>query len=81
MNLKEKICKLNTVFGIDLYFHDYRLAIEVDEKGHKDRNTNDEIHRQKALEKELGCEFIKINPDKENFNISKAKNEIFRHKK
>ena len=30
-------------YKIDLYFHDYRLAIEIDEKGHKDRNTNDEI--------------------------------------
>ena len=30
-------------YRIDLYFHDYRLAIEVDEKGHKDRNTNDKI--------------------------------------
>ena len=49
---------------IDLYFHDYRLAIEIDEKGHKDRDTNDEIQRQKALEKKLGCEFIKINLDK-----------------
>ena len=65
-------------YRIDLYFHDYRLAIEVDEKGHKDRNINDEIQRQKALEKELGCEFIRINPDKENFNIFKAINEIHR---
>ena len=30
-------------YKIDLYLHDYRLAIEIDEKGHKDRNTNDEI--------------------------------------
>ena len=66
-------------YRIDLYFHDYRLAIEIDEKGHTDRNTNDEIQRQKALEKELGCEFIRINPDKENFNINKANNDIFRH--
>ena len=66
-------------YRIDLYFHDYRLAIEIDEKGHTDRNTNDKIQRQKALEKELGCEFIRINPDKENFNINKANNDIFRH--
>ena len=66
-------------YGIDLYFHDYRLAIEIDKKGHKDRDTNDEIQRQKALVKELGCKFIRINPDKENFNTDKAKNEIFRH--
>ena len=45
-------------YKIDLCFHDYRLAIQIDGKGHKDRNTNDEIQRQKALEKELGCKFI-----------------------
>ena len=63
-------------YRIDLYFHDYRLAIEVDEKGHKDGNTNDEIQRQKVLEKELGCKFIRINPDEENFNIFRTINEI-----
>ena len=67
-------------YRIDLYFHDYKLAIEVDEKGHKDRNTDHEIQRQKALEKEeLGCEFIRINPDNEDFNIFEAINEIHRH--
>ena len=41
------------VFGyrVEFYFHDYKLAIEVDEKGHKDRNINHETQRQKALEK------------------------------
>ena len=24
---------------IDLYFHDYKLSIEIDENGHSDRNT------------------------------------------
>ena len=36
---------------IDLYFHEYKLAIEVDELGYTNRNTNNEIERQKALEK------------------------------
>ena len=66
-------------YRIDLYFHDYRLAIEVDEKGHQDRDIDHEIKRQKALEKKLDCEFIRINPDKENFNIIKAINKIHRH--
>ena len=66
-------------YKIDLYFHDYELAIEVDEKGHKGRNIDNEIKRQKALEKELGYEFVRINPDEKDFNFSKTKNEIFRH--
>ena len=48
-------------YGIGLYFHDYKLAIEVDEKGNKDSNIEHEIQKQKALEKELSCEFIRIN--------------------
>ena len=66
-------------YRIDFYFRDYKVAIEVDEKGHKDRNIDHEIKRQKAIEKELGCEFIRINPDEENFNIFKTINEIHRH--
>ena len=38
-------------YRIDLYFHKYKLAIEVDELGHDDRNLRNEVKRQKALEK------------------------------
>ena len=38
-------------YTIDLYFHKHKLAIEVDELGHADRNLSDETERQKALEK------------------------------
>ena len=81
MHFKEKIRKLISVLGyrIDLYFHKYKLAIEVDELGHADRNLSNEIERQKALEKELDCVFIRINPDEENFNIFKEINKIHRH--
>ena len=52
------------VYRIDLYFHDYKLAKEIDKNGHSDRNIDYEIKPQKAIEHELGCEFITINPDK-----------------
>ena len=39
------------VYRIDLYFHKHKLAIEVDELGHADRNLSNETGRQKALEK------------------------------
>ena len=70
-----------TVIGyrIDLYFHKHKLAIEVDELGHADRNGNNEIERKKALERELNCVFIRINPDKNDFNIFKEINKIQRH--
>ena len=66
-------------YRIDLYFHKYKLAIEVDELGHSDRNINDEIERQRALERELSCVFIRINPDATDFNIFREINKIHRH--
>ena len=48
-------------------------------KDHQDRKVSREAEGQKAPEKELGCTFIRINPEEENFNIFKAQNEIFKH--
>ena len=51
----EEIILQHNVLGyrIDPYFSKYKLAIELDEQGHKDRNIGHEIQRQKTLEKEL----------------------------
>ena len=62
-----------------LYFHDYKLATEIDENGHSDRNIDHKIKRQKAIEQELGCKFIRTYHDKEDFDDFRAINEIFRH--
>ena len=64
---------------INLYFYGYKLAIEIDKNGHSDRNIDYEIKRHKGIEQELGCKFIRIDPDKEDFDIFRAINEIFRH--
>ena len=42
-------------YEINLYFPDYKLAVEIDEKDHQNRDISREIERQKALEKKLGC--------------------------
>ena len=57
------------LFRIDIYFTKYCLAIEIDEKGHTDRDLIFEEKRQKALEKKLNCTFIRINTSKENFDV------------
>ena len=62
-----------------MYFPEYRLAIEIDENGHSNRNIENEIKRQKAIEQELDCKFTKIDSDKEDFDIFKTINEVFRH--
>ena len=64
---------------IHLCFHDYKDAIEIDENGHKDKNIDYEIKRHKSKEQELGCKFVTIDPQKEDFDIFRPINEIFRH--
>lgn len=56
-------------YRIDLYFVDHKIAVECDEYGHVDRNSDYEKKREKYLIKKLGCTFIRFNPDEDNFNI------------
>ena len=56
------------LFRIDIYFTDNFLAVEIDEKGHTDRDLIFEEKRQKTLEKKLNCTFIRITTSKENFD-------------
>ena len=65
-------------YRTDLYFHEHKLATEVDELGHADRNLSNETERQKALEKELDCVFIRSNSDGKNFNTFREINKIHR---
>ena len=76
-NMQTQYSVLN--YRIDLYFHKQKLAVEVDELGHADRNVNNEIERQRALERELNCVFVRINPDEPDFNIFREINKIHRH--
>ena len=72
-------------YQIDFYFPMHKLAIEVDEKGHTDRNERKENERGKKIKKELGCKFITINPDVENYyifvEIDKIQNRIIESSK
>ena len=49
------------LFRIDVFFTKYFLAAEIDEQNHEGRDLVFEEKRQKALEKKLGCKFIRIN--------------------
>ena len=64
------------LFRIDIYFTKYSLAVEIDEKGHTDRDLIFEEKRQKALEKKLNCTFIRINTSRENFGADYEASEI-----
>ena len=56
----ENGCKY-ILFRTDIYFSEYFLAVEIDEKEHTDRDITFEEKRQKELERKLGCKFIRIN--------------------
>ena len=56
-------------YQIDLYFPEHKLAMAVDKRGHEDRNIDYEIKRQNSIENDLGCEFIRIDPKKKDFDI------------
>ena len=64
---------------IDLYFPEHKLTIECDEFGNKDRDLKKEIQRQKFLDRNLKCKFIRYNPDMKGFNAFNTINEIFQH--
>ena len=83
---KEKIkidkngCKY-ILFRIDVYCTEYLLAVEIDKENHEVRELNFEKKRQEALEKKLGCKFIRINTsDAErgyDANCEASKTQIF----
>ena len=64
------------MFRTDIYSTKYCLAIEIDEKGHTDRDLIFEEKRQKALEKKLNCTFIRINTNREFFDVDYAASRI-----
>lgn len=65
-------------YRIDLYFPEYKLAIECDEKtGHK--NIEEDLIRQNKIEKELNCTFIRFTPDEKDFDIFDVISKIHYH--
>ena len=66
-------------YRIDLYFPEHKLAIECDDHDHKDRDINYEIRRQKFIEDQLNCKFIRYNPDAKDFSIESVLNKIFQY--
>lgn len=65
-------------YRIDLYFNDYKIAIECDENHHKNYKNYDKM-REDIIIKELGCVFVRYNPYDNNFDIFEIINEIFTH--
>lgn len=68
-------------YKVDGYIESLKIAIEYDENGHNHYCSEKEKTRQIELEKELGCEFIRVsNLDSNNFNIGLVIKNIFKIK-
>jgi very-short-patch-repair endonuclease len=67
-------------YRIDLYFPDYKLAVECDEKDHRyKKQAIADNERQMYIEAKLGCSFIRYDPDERGFDIFKVIGQIFSH--
>lgn len=67
-------------YKIDLYFPDYKLAIECDEIYHqKNIVSTKDTHRQEYIENKLNCKFIRFAPSNKDFNIFQIINQIYTH--
>ena len=67
IELQNKALK-NKKVRTDMYFSEHKFAVEIDKKGHVDRNQNEENKRKTNIEKYSDGKFIhRINPDAERF--------------
>ena len=76
---KEEISLQHFALGykIDAYFVKHKLAVEIDEHNHEQRDNKKELMRENAIKQKLGCKFIRINPDDDKFNINIEIGHIF----
>jgi very-short-patch-repair endonuclease len=59
-------------YYIDMYLPQRKIAIEVDEIGHRNRSAKAEIKRENYIRDQLSCKFVRIDPTTNNFRITKA---------
>jgi len=59
-------------YKIDLYLPNNNLVIEIDEFNHIDRCPIYESKREIYIKKKLNCNFLRINPDCNNFTLAKC---------
>ena len=52
----------NNLYRIDLYLRKAKIAIECDERGHSSYSKTREDERQRTIEAQLGCHFVRYDP-------------------
>ena len=71
-----KMIKNTYCLELIFFFTKYCLAVEIDEKGHTDRDFKFEEKRREALQKKRNCTFIRTNTSRENFDADYEASEI-----
>lgn len=67
-------------YRIDYYIPSLNVAIEYDENEHKQYTYEEHEGRQKEIEKELGCKFIRVTDKESNYdNVKLVFNEIVKY--
>jgi very-short-patch-repair endonuclease len=64
-------------YRIDLYFPEYKIAIECDEHNHSDYSKDNDKKRQQYITNALNCNWIRYNPYSKDFDIFQLLNSIF----
>ena len=72
-------CEVSLELSWTDYFVKYKLAVEIDEHNHEQRDNKKELMRENTIKQKLGFEFIRINPDDDKFNINIEIGRIFEH--
>ena len=62
-----------------MYFPRHKLAIEVDEKRHKEKDKRKKIERDNAIKEHFDCKVIIINPDEKDFDVYFKTGKIYNH--
>jgi very-short-patch-repair endonuclease len=80
LNYIIQLCKIKNIiydlqfscgdYSIDMYIHKYKLAIEIDENNHSDRDPEYEKNREEFIKNTLNCKFIRFDPDGKDCFIS-----------
>lgn len=64
-------------YRVDMYFVEYKLAIECDENNHADRNEEYETEREAYIISQ-GNKIIRFDPSAKNFDLSNVLNAIYK---
>lgn len=61
---------------VDMWIPEHRIAVECDEFDHRHYDASKELTRQRFIEEQMGCTFIRFNPCDKDFCLAKLINDI-----